>query len=224
VNVWVTRDEGPGGPLAAALREARLGVIVEPVIERQVVSDCRCEIMALGADDWLVLTSAFAIEAVAGELARVPRVAVVGELSAQAAAAHGLRVMLISATGEREGLFAALFPLARGRVVCYPRSSLAQPPAAPPDVTLISPVLYDTRQRAFRPEVADEADLIAVASPSAVHAILERVRPQRPFASIGPSTSRALRAAGIEPAIEAAQPTFASLAAAIAAARSSHRG
>ena len=63
----------------------------------------------LGPDDWLVLTSAYAIEAVADAAgARVPQVAVVGESSRRTAERHGLRVTLISADGHGETLFARL--------------------------------------------------------------------------------------------------------------------
>lgn len=58
-----------------------------------------------------------------------------------------------------------------------------------------------------------EADVVTVTSASAVHAVGPLVLP---FASIGPSTSKALRELGVEPWIEAAEPNFDALASAIA--------
>ncbi len=63
MRVWVTRDEKPDGPLSAALWEAGLSVVHEPVLERRVVNDAHEAITKLGPDDWLVLTSVYAIEA-----------------------------------------------------------------------------------------------------------------------------------------------------------------
>ena len=66
MNVWVTRDEKSDGPLSSALRSAGLGVILEPVLERRVVTDAADVIARLGPDDWLVLTSVYAVLTDAG--------------------------------------------------------------------------------------------------------------------------------------------------------------
>jgi len=213
MRVWVTRDEKPGGPLSAALREAALVPVLEPVVVRRVLGDGRKEIAQLKPTDWLVLTSEFAVEAVAAEAAGIARVAVVGEASRKAALARGLRVELVSEDGTAEGLFAALAQCASGATVLYPRSSLAGVPDLPGEIRLISPVLYETAPRAWRPEITGEVDVIAVASPSAVRAVGPV---DLPFASIGPTTSAPLREAHIESWVEAREPTFAALARAIA--------
>ncbi len=279
----MTRDEKPDGPLSTALREAGLSVVYEPVLERRVVNDAREAITKLGPDDWLVLTSIYAIEAVAQEAARVPRVAVVGKASRRAAQARGFRVELLSPRGDGGSLIQALQEhIARATAcdpgpagsaaarissgtevcdpdsagariasrtrVCYPRSALAQPPDPWPGIELLSPVLYETIARTFDRSVFDRVDVVSVTSPSAVDAI--RALPhQSPrsglplrstllgdwcgtsagsftsagapesklrFASIGPTTSAALRQMGIEPWIEAPDPSFKSLARAIA--------
>ncbi len=215
--VWVTRDEPPDGPLSAALRDAGLDVVHEPVIEKRI---CRAgsaseAIGRLNADDWLVLTSPFAIDAaiaVAGGATRVPRVAVVAEPSRKAAEAHGLRVALVSPGGDGKSLFAELRKQAAGCRVCYPRSSLVKAPDAWPGITLESPVLYETAPRVFDAGVIDRVDVIAVASPSAVRAIGPVALP---FASIGPTTSAAVREAGRQPWVESPSPSFESLASAI---------
>ncbi len=213
MKVWVTRDEPPppDGALSAALLEAGLEVIHEPVITRTIVSDARAEIDALGHEDWLVLTSAFAVEAI--DRSVVPcRIAVVGMATRRAALDAGLRVDHLSAGGTASDLFAELRPHARGKTICYPRSSKAEVPEVEAGVTLVSPVVYKTTKRRYRRGAHKECDVIAVASPSAARAIGPIAKP---CASIGPTTSAALRDLGIEPWVEAPEKSFESLAEAI---------
>jgi uroporphyrinogen-III synthase len=213
MKVWVTRDENEDGPLSKALQDAGLEPVVEPVVTRRVLGDARDEIERLGPDDWLVLTSVFAVDAVAIEAARVPRVAVVGEASRRAALARGFRVKLVSADGTGAGLFGELTRCAPGMTVLYPRSSLSEAPDLGSGIRVVSPVLYETASRSWRREVVDEVDVIAVVSPSAVRGVGDV---KLPFASIGATTTAALRDAGTEPWVEAAEPSFEALARAIA--------
>ncbi len=213
MKVWVTRDEPPGGPLSTALRAAGLDVVTEPVIARSALTDAHDEIAALTPGDWLVLTSVFAIEAVAADVATVPQVAVLGDASRRAAESRGFRVVLVSG-GDAMSLFDELFRRPPCATICYPRSSQAKLPDVPPGVNLVSPVLYETVPLPFRRSVLEEADLVAVTSPSAVRAI---GRVELPFASIGPSTSATLGELGTTAWIEAPRPSFESLARAIAA-------
>jgi uroporphyrinogen-III synthase len=212
MRVWVTRDETPDGPLGAALREAGLVPVLEPVITRRVVDGALADLARLGPDDWLVLTSPYAIDAVPAGAGGTPRVAVVGEPSRRRAEARGMRVELVGGGGAA-ALFRELASRAAGTTVLYPRSSLAAVPEMPEGVTLLCPVLYETAPRAFRPGVVAEVEVCAVASPSAVRS----VGPVPvPFASLGATTTAALRDIGIAPWVEAPEPTFPALAAAIA--------
>jgi uroporphyrinogen-III synthase len=202
----------------------------------------------------LVLTSVYAIQAVARESARVPRVAVVSESSRRAAEAKGFRVELVSPGGDGKSLFAELRKKATQGKVCYPRSSQAKAPDSWPGVELLSPVLYETVARDFDQSVIDRVDVVSVTSPSAVEAIRApsasagcftspttgrpvlsesgkpisgvSVRDQRGlrFASIGPSTSAALRRFDVEPWIEAPERNFESLARSIAGMPGDSRG
>ncbi len=213
MKIWVTRDEPPDGPLSTALRAARLQVVREPVLLRRALTDAREEISRLGADDWLVLTSVFAIESVAGDVAQLPQLAVVSEASRRAAEACGFRVALLSNGGTAKSLFDELFNLAQGKTICYPRSTQAKPPNAPTGIELVSPVLYETVVREYRESIVDEVDIVTVASASAVRAVgVVKLL----YASIGPSTTTALREIGVEPWVESAQPNFESLAEMIA--------
>lgn len=213
MKVWVTRDEAADGPLSTALRAAGLDVVHETVLLRRALTDAREEIAQLGADDWLVLTSVYAIESVAGDVAQVPQVAVVSEASRRAADARGFRVVLMSKENTAKSLFDELFSAAQGKTICYPRSSQATPPETPSGIKLVSPVLYDTLACEYRTSIVDEVDIVSVTSASAVRAVgVVKLL----YASIGPSTTAALREIGIEPWVESAQPSFDSLAETIA--------
>lgn len=213
MRVWVTRDEPSDGPLCSALKQAQLQVLHEPVLQRNILTDARSEIAQLTLDDWLVLTSTFAINTVAVDVARVPKVAVVGQSSRDTALSRGFHVELVSSDGTANSLFDELFNISAGSTICYPRSSLAVSPDAPDNITMTSPVLYETHRREYRKDILNEADVAAVTSASAVYAVGPI---DMRFASIGVSTSSALREIGIEPWVEAAEPNFNALARAIA--------
>lgn len=216
VRVWVTRDEPIDGPMGRAVRDAGLTPVHEPVLERRIVGDARAAVAALGPDDWLVLTSPFAVDAIAAntaDAARRPRLAVVGAATRAAAVTCGFEVRLVGSGPGAETLFAELAPHATGHTVCYPRSSRATPPTLPAGIRLVSPVLYETTDRPYRRAVVDEIDVVAVASPSAVRAVGVVARP---FASIGTTTTAALRAIGVEPWVVAPTPGFDTLARVIA--------
>lgn len=212
MRVWVTRDEVSDGPLSTALRDVGLEVVLEPVLQRRIVTDAADVIGQLGPDDWLVLTSAYAAEAVAPEPARRPRVAVVGNASRRAALAKGFRVELVSTEGTGRNLFEVLRAKAPSGKICYPRSSLVEVPQSWPGVEILSPILYETILRSFDPDIVHRVDVVCVASPSAVEAIGPV---DLPFASIGPTTSAAIRRLGKTPWVEAPQRGFESLASAI---------
>ena len=229
--VWVTREEEPDGPLCTALRTRGLDVLLEPVLARRVTADPAALVVGLAATDWLVLTSPFAIEAfrdgsaapsaTAIPAARVPQVAVVGEASRRLAESLGLRVALVAADGHGETLFAQLRERVTSGVVCHPRSALAAVPSewATPLTTrepieFRAPVLYETTPREFDRTVAQRCALAAVASPSAVAALagIDVL-----LASIGRTTTAAIRRQGRAPVVEAATPSMEALAEAIRA-------
>jgi uroporphyrinogen-III synthase len=216
-RIWVTRDEGPDGPLCSVLSAAGLEPVCEPVIERCVVADPGPHVRNLRADDWLVLTSTYAIE-------QMPpvgcRVAVVGESSARAARARGLRVELVA-----EGTGASLWRdleamLAGGERICFPMSSLGAEP--PGHLEVDSFVLYRTEARTFDAARVAGVQAAAVCSPSAARVVGAMERPPR-CASIGPTTSVALRQLGIEPWVEPPRATFEAMAEIIARTMNAER-
>ena len=228
-RAWVTRDEGVDGALCRALADCGVEVVCEPVVGRRVCSDVSAELGRLGHDDWLVLTSAFAIGCVDGDLARVPRVAVVGEKSAEAAEARGFRVELVSPGKGAGALFEALREVAAGRCVLYPRSSEAPPaPPTPPEKEksaldcfgeFVSPVLYETYYRDFDIGVVDRVDCVTFASPSAVRGVGKKISIAGIgllIASIGPTTSAEVLRLGGVVGVEAEVPGFVGLAKVVA--------
>lgn len=214
MRVWVTRDESADGPLCTALRALGLDIVLEPVVERRVVADPAALLAGLSADDWLILTSPYAIDAVANvPAARVPQVAVVGESSRERALAAGMRVALVGEDGHGATMFDALHARVTRGVVCYPRSAQAKSPEAWGAVELRSPVLYDTLPRTFDATAVRDVDIAVVASPSAVRAIGDLAVP---LASIGRVTTAAIERTGRTPVVEAPYPTFEQLAQAVA--------
>jgi uroporphyrinogen-III synthase len=216
IRVWVTREEPRGGPLSAALERCALRPVLEPVIERRCVGDAAAELATLGPGDWLVLTSAFTVECLAREEARVPRVAVVGPGTEDAARAAGLRVELVERRGGARELFGLLRRTGRPRRVCHPRSRQAAAMEPWSGLDLLSPVVYESVPRAFDRSVVERVDVAALASPSAVAAMGAVTLP---LASIGATTSAAIRRLGMSVWVEAQEPSFEALARAIASAR-----
>jgi len=224
-HAWVTRDETPGGPLCRALVGVGVEPICEPVVGRRACADVSEELRRLGRDVWLVLTSGFAIGCVDGELASMPRVAVVGEKSAAAARARGFRVELVSPGKGASALFEALREVAVGKRVLYPRSSEAAltPPNQESVVDcfgeFISPILYETYYRDFDIGVVDRVDCVTFASPSAVRGVDKKISIAGiglPIASIGPTTSAEVLRLGGVVAGEADEPGFVGLARVVA--------
>ena len=214
-RIWVTRDEPPTGPLCAALKSRGLEPVCEPVVQRRISGDVDADLRALRPRDWLILTSTFAIEAIKPEIVAC-RVAVVGESSRAAAAAKGLRVERVSPDGTGDSLWRSLKADADGaRRICYPRSSLADAPTPWPGIALTCPVLYTTEPRPVKPAAIRGINIAAIASSSAAEAVA-KLAPAIRCASIGPTTSAALRARGIEPWLESPSSDFDSLAEAIA--------
>lgn len=213
LRVWVTRDEESDGPLASALKSHSLCPVVEPVVVHRFLTDGSDDLAKLGPSDWLVLTSPYAADSVNESLARVPKVAVVGDVTKEHAERRGFRVELVGPARTAEGVFSALCDMVSAGIVCYPRSSLATPPKPWADVVVNSPIIYETNPKSFDRTIIQRVDMVAVTSPSAVESI---GHVDLPFASIGPTTSTALGSMGIEPIVEAPRRSLESLAETIA--------
>jgi uroporphyrinogen-III synthase len=179
-------------------------VVVRPLVEIEVVETGPVD---LDGYDWLVLTSATgARELRRRARGRPGRVAAIGRATADAWGA----VDLVPAVSTQEGLLAEL-PRPAGRVL-FAGAEGARPLLAD-ELGADVVVLYRTKP--LPGEV--RGDLAVVASPSAARA-LAAANPDVPAVSIGPETTAAARAAGLQVAAEAATPDVDGLVAAVAAA------
>lgn len=227
LRIAITREQP--GELAGLLQAEGATVVHSPLI--RVVAADHSELLRLLASheyDWVVFTSSNALRFVVGELnrghGRMPGVACVGQSTAEEARGLGLNVQLVPKRQHLKGLLEAFAALpGRGRVL-YPRSEIA-PPTLKEGLqalgfTVDDPVVYRTLADkegmfAFAAQLKRGLDAVAFASASAVHnavtAVGDTLKQLRLY-SIGPSTSAALRDAGLEVAGEAAEHGAAGLA------------
>ena len=192
VRVVVTRPRGREADLAAALRARGHDVLHVPLLAVETVGDGPIEVSGY---DWVVVTSVTGARELRRRIVGRPRrVAAIGQATA---AAFG-EVDLVPAVSTQEGLLAEL-PRPAGRVLFAAAEGARSllPEALAADVV----VLYRTHE--LRPEAAIEGDFVVLASASAARA-LGRITRELPVVSIGPETSAAARAAGLEVVAEAA--------------------
>jgi len=197
MRVVVTRAVDAAGPLVERLHALGFDVEVCPLIRIEPLPGPP---VAVGGYDWLVLTSARAVEelfrrGIEGDL---PPVAVIGPGTAAALREHEVEPALVAPESTQEGLAAAL-PRPVGRVLFAAaegaRDVLARGLAA--DVV----PLYRTVE--LRPESFPSGDLVVLASASAARAYAG-IGGSVPCVSIGPVTTAAAADAGLRVVEEAA--------------------
>ncbi len=245
-TVVVTRSRAGEDALAARLRDLGAEVREIPSIAFAPPSDpapLDAALRDLARFDWAVFASATAVERTverlaalglpAAALARLS-LAAVGPATAERLARTVREPDLVPAESKGAAMAAALAARVRGRRVLLPRPAEGRPElldglvAAGAEVVAVE--AYRTLAapaEAIRPLAAwleaGEVSAVAFASPSAVKAVVgglgERAALLRDvvLAAIGPTTSEALRAAGLTPEVEPARYTGADLADAIAA-------
>jgi uroporphyrinogen-III synthase len=195
VKVVVTRPRAHAGELAARLEARGHEVAVCPLIATEPIPGPPIDVAAY---DWVVVTSRTG----AAELARratgaLPAVAAIGPGTADALAGHGIAAALVPRTSTQEGLLAELERPA-GRVLFAGAEGarrLVVDELAADFVPLYRTVALDA-------ELPAGAELVVLASASAARA-LAALRADLPTVSIGPETSAAARAAGLEVVAEA---------------------
>lgn len=179
--------------------------------------------------DWIFLTSANAVRALAersatlgrslAQAAGSARIAAVGPATAQAAKEAGLEVGYVARTQHGAGLAEELSAEVRGTRVLLPRSDRANPAlpetlrrlgAQAVEVVAYRTLSTDGARKEIEALEKGEADAILLFSPSAVHHLREllgsegmkRLASHMVFAAIGPVTAGALRECGIaEPVV-----------------------
>jgi uroporphyrinogen-III synthase len=242
LRVLVTRPAGQGSTLAELLTAAGATPILIPAIGiAPPASWCALDaaLTALRTFDWLIFTSANAVNAFAARARTLgispnpTKLAVIGPATAQAVrAAFGREVDLMPEQFVAESLAAALSAEAGGASILLVRAAVARdllPQAlgrAGATVTIAEAyrnVIPDGSpaelQELFRAHPPHAITFTSASTAQNLSALLEAAGLRLPdgvvLASIGPVTSAAMRELGMEPTVEAAQATMVELVAAL---------
>lgn len=235
VRIAVTRAGERGSPLADALRRVGASVHELPLtrIEALNPAPLAAAVAGLAGYDWILLTSVNAVEFLARAVQQghadavmaTRRLAVVGVATANAVEAQGWRTPTVHPErAQAEGMLDAmasridvdgarmLYPSAAGARDVLPDGLRAL--GAEVDVVAAYRSAPDAEgQRRLRALVeAGELDLVAVAAPSAIDALLDALPAEYarrlPVTCIGPVTARAARMAGFPVAVESSAATM----------------
>ena len=246
LRIVVTRAEHQSAGLAAAFEKAGATVEVLPLLEVVPPADplpMERAAAELFIYDWVVFTSANAVEAflpIAGPLPPLLKVAAVGPATAEALRARGIDPHLTPSRADAEGLAAELAPQVAGRRVLLPQAADARPALlaglTAAGAEAVAVVAYDKRLPPDAPRRAAELfatpplGWVTFTSPRIVRHFAElfgtdweRQRGELRAASIGPVTSAELRRLGVEPAAEARRPSDEEMVAAVARAEGQTR-
>jgi uroporphyrinogen-III synthase len=201
----LTRPKGRNDRLAVRLRGLGFQVLEEPLIE---IEPIETGLVDVGRYDWVVLTSATGARELRARAVGTPRrVAAIGRATAEA---WGAPVDLVPEVASQEGLLAAL---ARppGRVLFAGAEGARRLLVDELGAEFIA--LYRTRSR--RPAGRLRGDLVVLASASAARSYAQ-LELDLPTVTIGPETTAAARALGVEVLAEAKTPDVDGLVGAIA--------
>lgn len=241
-SVVVTRPAHQSDVLTGALEARGARVVAVPTITIAPPRDkgalMRAAAKRLASFDWVVFTSENAVERFVSEI-RDPssfaavRVAAIGEGTAHALAARGIRVDLVPERFVAESLVEA-FPAPEGEgTVLLPRAAVARDVLSDGlralgwDVEIVA--AYETRPARLDSDLIDRvrrSDAITFTSSSTVSGFLSNAgTADLPgvVASIGPVTSATARAAGIDVTVEATVHSSPGLAEALAEFAARHR-
>lgn len=238
-RILITRTRHQASELAAQVEDLGATAILIPTIEivpPASFSALDAALTCLGTYDWLLFTSANAVETFhrraqfhhVTQLAK--KIAVIGPATLRAANAVGLRVDLVPPQYIAESLAAALLPDAFGKSFLLVRAAEARDLL--PE-TLAAAGAHVTIAEAYRNQIPADSipalqalfaepesypDAITFTSASTVRnlfALLESANVALPEeiarVSIGPITSQALRDLGFPPQIEAEEPGIPAL-------------
>jgi uroporphyrinogen-III synthase len=189
-RVVVTRPRGQEHELVDRLRQLGCEVVHVPLIAIELLSD---EPIDVGGYDWVVVTSPNGARELRRRMRGAPRrVAAIGRSTAEAFGGADL----VPGTATQEGLLAEL-PRPAGRVLFAAAEGARTllPDALGADTI----ALYRTVE--LHPPALD-GDLLTLASASAARAAAA-IESSLPVVSIGPETTRAARAGGLQVVAEA---------------------
>lgn len=192
MRIALTRPEGQNEELASRLRELGHEVVVCPLIAIETLGD---EPIELDPYDWLVVTSVNGAREVARRArGRAKHVAAIGRATAEQLP---WTVDVVPAVSTQEGLLAEM-PRDPGRVLLAAAEGARRLVVEKLRAEFVP--LYRTRELA--PDFPD-VDLVVLASASAARAYAA-TGAAAPAVSIGPQTTEAARAAGVDVVREAA--------------------
>lgn len=231
-TIVVTRDEPEHGPLGRALSARGATVVRLPCLRTAPPEDRQAldrELGRLAEYDWLLLTSARAVEAIADRPRGHSRyVAAVGRATAREAREVGLAPDVIGQAGAAAlpALMAQVAPL-DGAKVLFPASDRSDPEGSAGLAEAGADVTQVTAYRILEREgAADQLRLLArdpsvhaltFTSPSAVDLLgpAPENRGAVRIAAIGATTAAALEAAGWKDIVVPSRPEFEELARAL---------
>lgn len=205
MRVVVTRPRAQARPLVAALEAAGAEVVECPLIEIERTSDAPVD--AAGYD-WVIVTSPNGADELAARGRNLPAVAAVGPGTAEALRAHGIEPAFVPRESTQDGLLRE-FPRPAGRVLFAAAEGARRGPIDALGADFAP--LYRTRLLTPAPP---DGDVVVLASGSAARAYAG-IGGALPAVTIGPETSRAARACGLQVAAEAAIHDLAGLVAAV---------
>jgi uroporphyrinogen-III synthase len=201
----VTRPRGQERELVRRLEALGHEVVVCPLVEIEPLGDDPVDVSGY---DWVVVTSANGARELRRRMTGTPlHVAAIGRATGDAFGG----VDLVPAVSTQEGLLDEL-PRPAGRVLLAAAEGARRLLVEELDADFVA--LYRTRELA--PETFPSADLVVLASASAARAF-GRTGRRAPAVSIGPETSAAARAVGVEIVGEADSHDVDGLVAAVAA-------
>lgn len=234
-KVLVTRPESSDGLLSTALRAVGCDPVVAPGFT-YAPADTAPSAAEVAASAWTVWTSAASVEAVGPRPNPGSHHAAVGGATAQALAEAGIEADLVGDGGGAELAELLLENLEPGTHILYPRSAKADRSFAERlrtfGIDVDDRVAYDVLDAdpaILCAALTSDVAAVTFASPSAVKGFADAVgddllaRDDVVVASIGPTTTGALRSHLREPDVVAAEPSFTALAEAVAAALESEQ-
>jgi len=237
-TIVVTRPRQQASALAAKLEALGANVLafptirIEPPEDNQALADC---VRRLCDFDWIVFTSANGVDQFFDVLRNANRdsrslhgckICCIGSGTAAALSRHGVRADLVPGRFTSEAVFDALAgrETLAGKRFLLPRADIAgralpaKLQAAGAEVTDVA--AYRTLPGQPQPKVLEalqcgQVDIVTFTSSSTarnyaamISKVLDNIPGDVAYVSIGPETSRAARAAGLEIAAEARQHTI----------------
>lgn len=244
-RILVTRALHQAGKLSDGLRALGAEPVEVPVLEirpPESLEALDAALRRLGEYDWLILSSANAVRALAerAEILGIPleevaprQVAAIGEATAGSARQAGFKVTFVPESYVAESLVAGMLARASGQRILLARAAVARdliPNAlriAGATVDVVDAyrnVLPEGATERLRRALAGGIDAATFTSSSSATHLAEAARaagvpwplPSVPAVSIGPVTSQTLRELGWPPAAEAEPSDIPGLIAAVA--------